>query len=305
MLAENETSPNRISILKELLGLIEEIRYRRYQQWRNRPHPLGRTFTQLELRRDILKTYGNLLAGTSNRIPTRQQILDVAEYLECTSQERNELLLCARYLPIVTHLSANEHRLALGLAESVLALVPLPAFVSYRDWSIHRTNIYYDRLYGLPPLETLSGTQRSALGRAFDPELPVREHYSTSHENWARIMAHYIHSFKEQYKWERYDSWYTDLQAQLDHLPDFGAMWRDERQGAPERIAVVQGQAHSIGRMLRYIHARISFGFAMFPAVVTVVPVDEATRDHFVSLGCNLHDNQWLSILQAGNLHWK
>jgi len=95
----NVDPTRQISLLKDLLSLIEDIRYKRYDEWRDKRHPKGHRFTQLELKQVALPTYGNLLAGNSKRLPARQQLLDVASYLECTIAETNDLMRCAQYLP--------------------------------------------------------------------------------------------------------------------------------------------------------------------------------------------------------------
>lgn len=50
----------------------------------------------------------NLLVGRSRRLPDRRTILSIAEYLECNSDERNDLLLAAGYLPIQPELEGRE-----------------------------------------------------------------------------------------------------------------------------------------------------------------------------------------------------
>src|SRR5258708_2007695 len=87
------------TLLRGLLGEIETRRFRRQEDIKEHPHPQLKRFTQQELTDETCPTYKNLLVGRSLRVPSRETILHIAQYLERTAQERNDLLLAARYLP--------------------------------------------------------------------------------------------------------------------------------------------------------------------------------------------------------------
>jgi len=76
--------------LKTLLGEIETLRIKRQREMAHRSHSPWKRFTQQELNDEACPTYKNLLVGRSRRIPDRQTILAISDYLECTSDERNE-----------------------------------------------------------------------------------------------------------------------------------------------------------------------------------------------------------------------
>src|SRR5260370_13865244 len=80
---------------------------------KEQPHPQLKRFTQQELTDEACPTYKNLLVGRSLRVPSRETILHIAQYLECTAQERNDLLLAARYLPETLELEGSQLRQAL------------------------------------------------------------------------------------------------------------------------------------------------------------------------------------------------
>src|SRR5689334_19489735 len=92
-------SSQKPAVLRKLLEEIEILRIARQQEVRNRPHPLLKRFTQQELTDEACPTYKNLLVGRSQRIPSRQTLMQIADYLECSMVQRNNLLLAARYLP--------------------------------------------------------------------------------------------------------------------------------------------------------------------------------------------------------------
>jgi hypothetical protein len=85
-------------VLRDVLGEIEVLRMKRQEEGRDRPHPFLKRFTQQELTDEACPTYKNLLVGRSQRIPSRQTLMQIADYLECSMESRNNLLLAARYL---------------------------------------------------------------------------------------------------------------------------------------------------------------------------------------------------------------
>src|SRR5947207_9399891 len=99
--------------LRDLLGEIETLRITRQQRIKEHPHPSLKRFTQQELTDEACPTYKNLLVGRSLRVPSRQSILQIAQYLECTAHERNNLLLAARYLPEALELEGVQLKQAL------------------------------------------------------------------------------------------------------------------------------------------------------------------------------------------------
>ena len=61
MAAYRDAIDKQRQVLRELLDQIESMRYRRREQWRDRPHPEGKRFSQEELTETVCPTYKNLL----------------------------------------------------------------------------------------------------------------------------------------------------------------------------------------------------------------------------------------------------
>ena len=76
-----------------VLDKIETLRIARQQEVRDHPHPLLKRFTQQEVTDEACPTYKNLLVGRSRRVPSRKTLVQIAQYLECSAKERNDLLL--------------------------------------------------------------------------------------------------------------------------------------------------------------------------------------------------------------------
>lgn len=86
-------------LIRVLVAEIEAIRKQRQMQWRDRVHPEHKRFTQGELRALACPSYHHLLQATTQNLPSRAMVVQIADYLECSIHERNDLLLAARYAP--------------------------------------------------------------------------------------------------------------------------------------------------------------------------------------------------------------
>src|SRR5207302_5936087 len=113
MIESEPGSSKRSNVLRDILEEIEALRITRQEEVRDRPHPFLKRFTQQELTDEACPTYKNLLVGRSQRIPSRQTLMQIADYLECGLAQRNNLLLAARYLPESLELEGDALRLTL------------------------------------------------------------------------------------------------------------------------------------------------------------------------------------------------
>jgi transcriptional regulator with XRE-family HTH domain len=95
---------------------------KRQEEGRDRPHPFLKRFTQQELTDEACPTYKNLLLGRSQRIPSRQTLMQIADYLECSMESRNNLLLAARYLPESLELEGDAKKHELATQAAIIAL---------------------------------------------------------------------------------------------------------------------------------------------------------------------------------------
>jgi hypothetical protein len=96
---ERVPSKEQARVFHQLLGAIEAVRIRRQEDYREKRHPQLKRFTQEELTDEACPTYKNWLRGRSQRLPSRSLLMQIADYLECSLRERNDLLLAAHYLP--------------------------------------------------------------------------------------------------------------------------------------------------------------------------------------------------------------
>src|SRR6266581_1008110 len=99
MKEESAPSKEQAQVFQQLLGAIEAVRITRQEEYREKCHPQLKRFTQQELNDEACPTYKNWLIGRSNRLPSRSMLLNIADYLECSLSQGNDLLLAAQYLP--------------------------------------------------------------------------------------------------------------------------------------------------------------------------------------------------------------
>ncbi len=111
-------------VLQALLRRIEALRIARQKEYKKHAHPTYKSFSQQELNDVACPTYKNWLVGRSHRIPSREMLLYIAEYLECTAAERAELLLIAHYLPELPHMNKDPFDSASKLGREERAFPP-------------------------------------------------------------------------------------------------------------------------------------------------------------------------------------
>ena len=126
--------------------------------------------------------------------------MQIADYLECSMTQRNNLLLAARYLPESLELEGSALRLALEQAGHLLETLPYPAILVTHTLYIEATNEHFQRLFAFPPLSALPPAQRYVLPVFFRNGLPIRER-STFNERavkaWQAGVSRGIRLFKQ------------------------------------------------------------------------------------------------------------
>ncbi|MDF1998164.1 hypothetical protein [Peribacillus frigoritolerans] len=230
-------------VLKTILGEIETIRIKRQTELKHQVHSSLKRFTQQELNDEVCKTYKNLLTGRSKRLPSRQSIMEIANYLECTFNERNDLLLAAGYLPEKNRLEGCSLELALEQAHRIMNLLPFPSFIATHTLEIHAINESFRRLFEIP-FETLPKHQRNMVHFHFNPELSIRSRSTfdvSSFEKWKEHAIYGIQLFKTNNVLSRYDTEYQRLVEEFFKVGDFSEFW-DKEFDIPNRKEVSQSK---------------------------------------------------------------
>lgn len=282
------------SRLKSVLGEIETLRMKRQRELPHRPRSLSpwKRFTQQELNDEACPTYKNLLIGRSRRIPDRQTIIAIAEYLECTSGERNDLLLAAGYLPIQTELAGRALELALEWAQQTMKTLPFPAMIVTHTQDIKGYNESFSRLFDLP-FDPSYNNNLNRVDLHFNADMPVRPRSTfdkTSFEQWESHAIQGIQAFKRNHALSCYDAWYQQV---IQRAQKYNAIEKyDNKPDAeeePDRIQTILAGSANSGELvpIRYRQMSVSAGSRLYPQVQVFLPVDASARKVFADLGCS------------------
>jgi len=154
--------------------------------------------------------------------------MEIADYLNCTLDERNRLLVAAELAPISPYLSGELLERVLQVAISVAQNLAMPAMIINRDWKIHYFNEHLIRLYGITPeqLASISPRQMNALDLIFDPQLPLYPRLIQNHSSWMRMARQTIYGFKSANTLYQFEAWYQELVTRLMPLPEFEKHWK-------------------------------------------------------------------------------
>jgi hypothetical protein len=279
-------------VLRDVLGEIEALRNIRQEEVRDRPHPFLKRFTQQELTDEACPTYKNLLVGRSQRIPSRQTLMQIADYLECGIESRNNLLLAARYLPESLELEGDALRLTLERARQLMETLTYPAMVVTHTLAIEAINEPFQRLFGFPPLTALPRTQRYFLPVLFREDLPIRERSTFNDravEAWQAGVSRGIQLFKQSNRLYQYEPWYRELVEQFCAVADFRLYWErppsiSDPHDAPSKLLLGRNATTEAWLPIQLQNIRISVCSHMYPCIMAFRPLDDAARDVVASL---------------------
>src|SRR5579883_1116966 len=292
MKEERVRSKEEARVFQQLLGAIEAVRITRQEKYREQSHPQLKRFTQQELNDEACPTYKNWLIGRSHRLPSRSMLMQIANYLECSLSERNDILLAAQYLPEQPEWEGDELRQALEQAQQIMETLPYPAIVVMHTFQVQAANEFFLRLFELPPLETIPPHQRSTIHFLFHPDVYGRSTMTTeARALWQQHALSGIQLFKRQNALSQHDAWYQQSVEQWCKIPGFQKYWEQAQEETRQEIAptkLVLARMATTGEVLpiRLRHMLVSIGGKSSPAVSAFVPVDEAARAVYASFGC-------------------
>src|SRR5260370_9491035 len=221
-------SSHQSDALRARPGEMETLRLRPQQGVRDRPHPRLKRFTQQELTDEACPTYKNWLVGRSRRVPSRQSIMQIAQYLECSAAQCNTLLLAARYLPETLELEGSQLKQALEQAQHIMGTLPYPAMILTHTLEVQAINDAFQRVFEVPPLTAIPQPQRHLFHFLFHPDLPMRvlsTFYDHSLHVWQSQAALGIRLFKQSNILYQFEPWYQALVERLCTIADFRAYW--------------------------------------------------------------------------------
>jgi hypothetical protein len=281
---DNESGPLYPSDgLRDLLSKIEALRTLRQKQVRERCHPHLKRFTQQELNDEACPTYKNLLIGRSQRVPSRKTILQIAHYLECSAEVRNDLLLAARYLPESLELEGPQLKEALEQAQSLMGTLPYPALLLTHTFEVQAINDHFQQVFEFPHLISIPEYQRNILHFFFNPALPLRVRSTFNEQEITSWQAHAfqcIQHFKQSNRLYQFEAWYQDLVERLSTVADFRTYWDQDAKLLDEADTLSKGvlcHHRRTGELLpiQFQRVHISLSDHRYPSIVAFLPQDD------------------------------
>ena len=162
--------------------VVEELLEKRQQDVNNDtlfidPHNNDwgpRTWLRTEMEDMVYSSYKQMRRGRITRPPKRSKVMEIADYLNCTIEERNRLLVAADTTPLDIYITGPEFNKLLQPIITIAQSLELPAMVINRDWCVHYLNPRMLALYNisLPEVEQIPARQRNVIRLLFDPNLP-------------------------------------------------------------------------------------------------------------------------------------
>ncbi|MDX2160261.1 MAG: hypothetical protein SF162_02950 [bacterium] len=258
----------------EWLETIRELRKRRAAE---QGYPSNKRFTQEELSQTVFPSYKNILLGITRRLPSRASLLRIAEYLECSLTERNELMLTAQYLPEALQFTGAAAENAVRAAVEFTHTAPFPAYVIAPECRIAAANAPFYTMNGLSDVERIAAAERNPLHFLFNPLLPIRHLITPTPLIWQQNTLKALVLFRHITELFRYEGWYAKMLEQAVSLPDFPQLWKQAAESDPSHFNTgfyLQGHVPDTAHPYWVQLAVIRLTASLFPLIVTVMPVE-------------------------------
>ena len=256
---------------------------------------VSKRFSEAELLEETGVDLG-YIRTKAKRLPPSDVIMAVADYLECSILERNQLLAAAQYNPIEPRLEGPLLKKALDVCKTALHGLPhaLPYYILNRDWAILDWSPTMLTLFGLEKAYVASVPQEkfNLLWLLFDPSLPIRQALeAVSLDSWQQMAMRNIWGFKFDTRFCTRESWYCALIDNLNTLPDFEDIFAIAQPADyTQTLEYVTTYRRAEGQItVRTLALRL--GDFAYPQPSLFSPVDSHTRMVFEHLG--LTSPQW------------
>jgi len=128
----------------------------------------------------------------------------------------------------------------------------------------------------------------------FNPDLPIRARSTSDAQAsaaWGKHGLYTLHLFKHSNVLYQYDPWYRQLVEQSCGIADVQKYWENTQEASPQEASppkTIMARDVTTGefRPIQIQHILMSVSSKIYPAIAALLPVDEAARGVFASLGC-------------------
>ncbi len=206
-----ETSPHN-TVIQDFIDALEALRYLRQDEWAGKTHPLGKRFTQEEIATGPYRAYRNLLTGRTQRLPQRPTVLEIADYLEASIDETNQLLMAAHYLPEEKRLNGLNMHITRQIIHDIFDSLAVPALLLTPELKVEKINGAFSRLFEveLPPTEDVS-----IIDLYLDESLAIAPQLSAKEKHTSPQNSYIVRTFLDNPPGVlHHQPWYQQLKAQ-------------------------------------------------------------------------------------------
>lgn len=299
---------------KNLVHVIEELLERRRKEVRDGKvyfhvwshDDWHREWKSSELRDTVYSSYSALRKGKLKRPPPPSTVMEIADYLECSLEERNRLLVAAHYAPIPPYLTGDKLIPVAKIAKEITDYIPLPSYIINRDWNILSLNRHLLKFVGLTENDAsrISANRLNILHLILDPVLPIYQGLAHSSDSWEYIARRNIYGFKLENSISQYDDWFKPHIEELMKLPRFAEFWEEIQidwltSSDAEFPYYTTEMMSPIGKLVRFRSILTSIGNYDYPQIVSYIPVDQESRDIFTELGIPTPQHAWGTMLPS------
>lgn len=272
---------------KRVVNAIEALRTSRMNQYK-RQHPSGKRFTQQELNDMACPTYKNYLDGRSRRMPSRQTLLDISIYLECTPAERDYLLQLAYYLPEPTFDHAEPSTSLLTKGRALMRDLQLPSLLVTRDYRVHTVCPNFSTLLGTPHIASISEHQRNLFQLLYNRSLSPNLNETTRE----KLLYGFVGHLKLRNALYEQHTWYKELTDTVRQHMLLRKWWRDIKPHDLSHIHMTGCVDWADGADIAFTIVKTPVDDAKTTYMLTLLPSNERARTLFEEIGCKQTPSQ-------------
>lgn len=265
--------------LFNLIREIEALRLERQEQYRVNRHPQFKTFSQQELNDIAFPSYKNYLLGRTQRLPIREAILSIADYLECSTNETNHLLIAGGYLPVIADPEGAVLDGLIAEGRATLNNLPFPAVLSTRDWRVHGMNTLYTALWNVPTYEQTPPDKQHNLHLLFHTDFSGRRPAQSRMQTLSGALTAF-HTHNRQHT---HDDWFNKFVEVGSQFSDFNKLWQQVKTSRTEFQNIGEIYINRTELIYRFRFLHISIGQHLYPLITAFIALDTDSHRHLAA----------------------
>lgn len=235
----------------------------------------------------VIPSWKDYASGRIKQPPSRWQIMNLTDEFDCTTRERNLLLVAAGYKPEEEFVSGGLRlKQLLEPCYRIMRFTPFPSYIVNRDWSILAASTAALTFFGLSPVEVdnIPAEQLNVISLLLHEDSPVRKLIiAEGKDYWWQVVYRNIMGFLAENELCLYDDWFVSRVEKFREFPEFREIYdkgyRPFINMNEWSDYVTKFKRDSKTLTVRSVIANA--GDALHPQVVYYIPADESTEKWF------------------------